>query len=40
MKKKMTVSELEQWSRYAVQMREKASKGELEFGDYLSNVKK
>ncbi len=40
MKKKMSVAEFEQWSRYAVEMREKASAGEMEFGEYCEKVKR
>lgn len=40
MKKKMTVVEFEQWSRYAVQLREKASAGELEFDEYCAKVRR
>lgn len=40
MKKKMTVAEFEQWSRYAVQMREKTSAGEMEFGAFCEIVRK
>jgi hypothetical protein len=34
MKKKMTTAEFEQWSRYAVELREKAEGGALEQGEY------
>ena len=40
MKKKMSVAEFEQWSRYAVQIREKASAGKMEFGEYFSKIRK
>ena len=40
MKKKMTVAEFEQWSRYAVELREQASKGEVEFEKYREEIKK
>lgn len=34
MKKKMTTTQFEQWSRYAVELREKAESGELEQSEY------
>lgn len=40
MKKKMSVSEFEQWSRYAVQMREKTIAGEMGFGEYYAEMRK
>lgn len=40
MKKKMTVAEFEAWSRYAMELREKASKGEIEYGEYFSKIRK
>lgn len=40
MKKKMTVAEFEKWSRYAVELREKASNGEMEFGEYCEKARK
>ncbi len=40
MKKKMTAAEFERWSRYAVELRSKAESGELEFEEYLNEIKK
>lgn len=40
MKKKMTVAEFEQWSRYAVELREKASAGEMEFDEYCIKMRR
>ena len=34
MKKKMTTAQFEQWSRYAVELREQAERGELEQAEY------
>ena len=39
MKKKMTTAEFEQWSRYAVELREKALAGELELEEYIKIIK-
>jgi len=40
MKKKMTVSEFEKWSTYAVGLREKASNGELQYDEYYKLIRK
>lgn len=40
MKKKMTVAEFEQWSRYAVELREKAGAGEMKFDEYYEILRK
>lgn len=40
MKKKMTTSEFEQWSRYAIELRDKALAGKLEFEQYYTNIRK
>jgi len=39
MKKKMTVSEFEQWSAYAIELREKAIKNEMKFEEYQGLIK-
>ncbi len=39
MKKKMTTAQFEQWSRYAVQLRDKAESDEIEIDDYLREIK-
>ena len=39
MKKKMTTAEFEQWSRYAVELREKALAGELDLEEYIRIIK-
>lgn len=39
MKKKMTTAQFEQWSRYAVELREKAESGELEQSEYERTLK-
>ena len=40
MKKKMTTAEFEQWSRYAVELRENAIKGKIEEAEYERVLKK
>ena len=40
MKKKMTTAEFEQWSRYAVELRDSAEAGTLEFEEYQAILKK
>ena len=40
MKKKMTAAEFEQWSRYAVELRENAEAGKLELEEYNSIIRK
>lgn len=40
MKRKMTVAEFEQWSRYAVELRTKVLKGELLFEEYQKEIRK
>jgi hypothetical protein len=39
MKKKMTTAQFEQWSRYAVELRDKAENDEIEIDDYLREIK-
>ena len=39
MKKKMTTAEFEQWSRYAVELREKALAGEMDLEEYTKRIK-
>ena len=40
LKKKMTKSEFEAWSRYAVELREQAERKELSFEDYAKEIRK
>ena len=40
MKKKMTVSEFEQWASWAIQWRTKAENDEISIEEYLSEIKK
>lgn len=40
MKKKMTADQFEQWSRYEVELRSKAESEELEFEEYLKEIKR
>lgn len=40
MKKKMTISEFEKWSRFASSLRDKAIAGEIEFDRYYANIRK
>ena len=37
--KKVTTAQFEQWSRYAVQLRDKAESDEIEIDDYLREIK-
>ena len=39
MKKKMTNAEFEEWGRYAIELREKAVAGEIEFAEYYLHYK-
>ena len=40
MKKKMTVSEFEEWSRFASDIRDKALEEEISFEQYYSDIRK
>ena len=40
MKKKMTTSEFEKWSRFAAELRDKAERGEIGLEEYVRDVKK
>ncbi len=40
MKKKMTISEFEKWSRYASDLRDKAIAGKIEFEQYYADIRK
>ncbi|MGN0005373.1 MAG: DUF6076 domain-containing protein, partial [Candidatus Gastranaerophilaceae bacterium] len=40
MKKKMTISEFEKWSRFASDLRDKAIAGEIEFEQYYADIRK
>lgn len=40
MKKKMTISEFEKWSRFASSLRDKAIAGEVEFEQYYADIRK
>ena len=40
MKKKMTVSEFEEWSRFASEIRDKALAGEIEYDKYYADIRK
>ncbi|WP_294909179.1 DUF6076 domain-containing protein [uncultured Ruminococcus sp.] len=40
MKKKMTISEFEKWSRFASSLRDKAIAGEIEFEQYYADIRK
>jgi hypothetical protein len=40
MKKKMTVSEFEQWSRFASGLRDKALAEEMPFEEYYADIRK
>ena len=40
MKKKMTISEFEEWSRFASEIRDKAIAGEIPFDDYYTQIRK
>lgn len=39
LKKKMTTAQFEQWSRYAVELRQKAENGEMEQADYQRQLR-
>lgn len=39
LKKKMTTAQFEQWSRYAVELRQKAETGEMELVDYQRELR-
>ena len=39
LKKKMTTAQFEQWSRYAVELRQKAENGEMELADYQRQLR-
>ena len=40
MKKKMTTSEFEKWSRFAAELRDKAERGEIGVEEYVREVRK
>ena len=40
MKKKMTISEFEKWSRYASDLRDKALAGKIEFEQYYIDIRR
>ena len=40
MKKKMTISEFEEWSRFASVIRDKAIAGEILYDDYYTQIRK
>ena len=40
MKKKMTISEFEEWSRFASEIRDKAISNGIPFGDYYTQIRK
>ena len=40
MKKKMTISEFEKWSRFASSLRDKAIAGEVDFAQYYADIRK
>ena len=40
MKKKMTISEFEEWSRFASEIRDKAIAGEIPYDDYYAQIRK
>ena len=40
MKKKMTVAEFEEWSRFASGIRDSALAGEIEFDKYYADIRK
>ena len=40
MKKKMTISEFEEWSRFASKIRDKAIAGEISYDDYYTQIRK
>ena len=40
MKKKMTISEFEEWSRFASEIRDKAIVGEIPYDDYYTEIRK
>ena len=40
MKKKMTISEFEEWSRFASEIRDKAIAGEISYDDYYTQIRK
>ena len=39
LKKKMTTAQFEQWSRYAVELRQRAEAGEMELADYQRELR-
>lgn len=39
LKKKMTTAQFEQWSRYAVELRQRAEAGEMELVDYQRELR-
>lgn len=39
LKKKMTTAQFEQWSRYAVELRQRAEAGEMELADYQRKLR-
>ena len=39
LKKKMTTAQFEQWSRYAVELRQSAEAGEMEMADYQRELR-
>ena len=39
MKKKMTTSEFEEWSHYALELRDKAERGEIEYEKYVACIR-
>lgn len=40
MKKKMTVVEFEQWSRFASELRDKAIANEIEYEEYYTEIRR
>ena len=40
MKKKMTISEFEKWSRFASDLRDRAIAGEIDFERYYEEIRK
>jgi len=40
MKKKMTIAQFEEWSRFASEIRDKALAGEIPFEQYYADIRK
>jgi len=40
MKKKMTIAQFEEWSRYASEIRDKALAGEIPFEQYYADIRR